>query len=62
MESLKEEQMAVILNLVNYYSQTDLDVFERICDEELQDPVSDEIIENVVASERTKACAGTHCN
>ena len=62
MESLKDEQMSVVLKLVNYYTQSDIDVFNRICDEELQNPVDDDLIDSVINDVRRGNNSGDYCS
>lgn len=52
MEALPDDQISVVLQLVNFYSQTPADIFDKICEDELSDPVSEDVIENTISEVR----------
>ncbi len=62
MEALDEEQASVIVKLVGFYSLSNSDIFDNICNEELKQPVSNEVIENTISDVRTKLYERIDCD
>ena len=61
MDNLQDDQMQVVINLVDYFLKTPKDIFEEICEESLQNPMSDSEIDTVVSEVRRERYEQSHC-
>ena len=62
MDYLRDDQMRVVSNLIDYFLKTPVEVFDSICEEGLQNPMADEEIDDFVSGVREERHAGTHRN
>ena len=56
MNHLQEDQMQVVVNLVDYFLKTPTEIFDEICEEGLQKPMTDDEIASFVSDVRKECC------
>ena len=62
MDHLREDQMRVVTNLIDYFLKTPAEIFDSICEEGLQNPMTDEEVDDFVSAVRKERHAGIHRN